>query len=49
MRQTNVIWVAFTATLHGYNLLTDALDEEKLNLPEKVFFSKQNKLFFIMI
>jgi hypothetical protein len=36
MRQTNVIWVAFTAALYGYKLLIEALEEEKLQIEKEV-------------
>jgi hypothetical protein len=54
MRQTNVIWVAFTAALYGYKLLTEALDQEKLQIHKEVihkrfcgnrFKIKQNEIF----
>jgi hypothetical protein len=36
MRQTNVIWVAFAAANHGYNLLTEALKKEQMDLTKIV-------------
>lgn len=36
MRQTNIIWVAFTAALYGYQLLTEALEKEQLKIKKDV-------------
>lgn len=44
MRQTNVIWVAFTAALHGYKLLTEELKKEKLQIHEDVIQTNFNNL-----
>ncbi|CAB3379209.1 Hypothetical predicted protein [Cloeon dipterum] len=40
MRQTNVIWVAFAAAIHGYNLLDELLKKDKVRRGKNEIFGR---------